>query len=48
MVRAAILFGLKTVAVGKRQEAAEIRVFSFFLEEIRMDNIRNEIIPRTD
>lgn len=48
MARAAIQFGLKTEAVGERQEAAEIKILSFSLEEIRMEKIRNEPIRETE
>lgn len=52
VARAAMLFGLKTEAVRKRREAeleaAEIKIPSFSLEEIRTERIRNESIRGTE
>ena len=50
-VRPAMLYGLETVALTKRQEAemevAELKMLRFSLGVIRMDNIRNEYIRGT-
>ena len=46
-VRPAMLYGLETVALTKRQEAemevAELKMLRFSLGVTRMDNIRNEL-----
>ena len=50
-VRRAMLYGLETVALTKRQEAemevAELNMLRFPLEVTRMGNIRNEYISGT-
>ena len=50
-VRPAMLYGLETVALTKRQEAemevAELKMLRFSLGVTRMDNIRNEYIRGT-
>ena len=50
-VRPAMLYGLETVALTKRQEAemevAELKMLRFSLGVTRMDKIRNEYIRRT-
>ena len=50
-VRPAMLYGLETVALTKRQEAemevAELKMLRFSLGVIRMDKIRNEYIRGT-
>ena len=50
-VRPAMLFGLETVALTKRQEAevevAELKMLLFSLGVTRMDKIRNDYIRRT-
>ena len=48
-VRPAMLYGLETVALMKRQEAevAELKMLRFSLGVTRMDRIRNEYIRRT-
>ena len=48
-VRPAMLYGLETVALTKRQEAetAELNMLRFSLGVTRMDNIRNEYIRGT-
>ena len=47
-VRPAMLYGLETVALTKRQEAemevAELKMLRFSLGVTRMDNIRNELL----
>ena len=49
--RPAILYGLETVALAKRQEAdmevAELKMLRFSLRVTRMDKIRNEYIRGT-
>ena len=51
-VRPAMLYGLETVALTKRQEAemgvTELKTLRFSLGVTRMDNIRNEYIRRTE
>ena len=51
-VRPAMLHGLETVALTKRQEAemevAELKMLRFSLGVTRMDNIRNEYIRGTE
>ncbi|KAF7704118.1 hypothetical protein C0J45_7434, partial [Silurus meridionalis] len=51
VVRPAILYGLETVALSKRQEVelevAELKMLRFSLEVTRMDRIRNEFIRWT-
>ena len=50
-VRPAMLYGLETVALMKRQEAemevAELKMLRFSLRVTRMDKIRNEYIRGT-
>ena len=50
-VRPAMLYGLETVALTKRQEAemevAELKMLRFSLGVTRMDKNRNEYIRRT-
>ena len=50
-VKAAMLYGLETVALTKRQEAemevAELKMLRFSLGVTRMDKIRNEYIRGT-
>ena len=50
-VRPAMLYGLETVALTKRQEAemevAELKMFRFSLGVTRMDKIRNEYVRWT-
>ena len=48
-VRPAMLYGLETVALTKRQEAemAELKMLRFSLGVTRMDKIRNEYIRGT-
>ena len=47
----AILFGLETVALNRRQEVglkvAELNMLKFFLGAARMDGIRNEHVTET-
>ncbi|KAI5085143.1 hypothetical protein C0J45_23845, partial [Silurus meridionalis] len=51
VVRPAMLYGLETVALSKRQEAelevAELKMLRFSLGLTRMDRFRNEFIRRT-
>ncbi|MCJ8736400.1 hypothetical protein PDJAM_G00257490 [Pangasius djambal] len=51
VVRAAMLYGLETVALRKRQESelevAELKMLSFSLGVTRLDRIRNECIRGT-
>ncbi|MFY0383422.1 hypothetical protein ACOMIB_19320 [Bacillus sp. YIM B13582] len=51
VVRPAMLYGLETVALSKRQEAelevAELKMLRFLLGVMRMDKIRNEFIRGT-
>ncbi|KAI5627659.1 hypothetical protein C0J50_8434, partial [Silurus asotus] len=51
VVRPAMLYGLETVALSKRQEVelevAELKMLRFSLEVTRMDKIRNEFIRGT-
>ncbi|KAI5610386.1 hypothetical protein C0J50_5209, partial [Silurus asotus] len=51
VVRPAMLYGLETVALSKRQEVAlevaELKMLRFSLGVMRMDKIRNELIRGT-
>ena len=51
-VRPAMLYGMETVALTKRQEAemgvAELKMLRFSLEVTRMEKIRNEYIRGTE
>ena len=45
VVRLAMLYGLETVALTKKQEAvAELKMLRFSLGVMRMDKIKNEFI----
>ena len=50
VVRSAMLYGLETVPLTKKQEAelsvAELKMLRFSLGVTRMDKIKNEFIPR--
>lgn len=51
VVRPAMMYGLETLAIGRRQEAelevAELKMLRFSLGVSRMDRIRNEVIRGT-
>lgn len=48
IVRPAMLYGLETVTVTKRQEAElELKMLRFVMGETRVDKIRNEYIRGT-
>ena len=46
-----MMYGLETLVMDRKQEAelevAELKMLRFFLEETRMDRIRNKVIRRT-
>ena len=51
VVRPSMMYGLETLAIGRRQEAelevAELKMLRFSLGVTRMDRIRNEVIRGT-